>query len=177
MRTVGILEHLPAIVAFLAPSVVSYERLVPHRWSAAFNNLGVRDREAAVRICPVRKAGDAARQFNFEVRACDAAASPHLALAAIVHAGVEGIERELPVPEATEEDLSLVSEGILAERGLRRLPGSLGEALDELEASAAVKGWFPEGFLEIYLAHKRHEISVLKDKDGAERCAAYQEAY
>src|SRR5690606_501088 len=49
----GILKYLDSIVAITAPSVVSYLRLTPHRWSAAFNNLGYRDREAAVRICPV----------------------------------------------------------------------------------------------------------------------------
>ena len=48
----GILRHLPALVAFTAASPVSYQRLVPHRWSAAFNNLGWRDREAAVQDLP-----------------------------------------------------------------------------------------------------------------------------
>ncbi|MEM7044095.1 MAG: glutamine synthetase family protein, partial [Pseudomonadota bacterium] len=128
----GVLEHLPAIVAFLAPSVVSYERLIPHRWSAAFNNLGAQDREAAVRLCPIRDQAKAAEQFNIEVRACDAAASPHLALAAIVHAGASGIEAGLTAPDATAEDLSLLSEPDLTARGLRRLPTSLGAALDEL---------------------------------------------
>ena len=121
----GVLAHLPAILAFLAPSVISYGRLVPHRWSAAFDNLGVQDREAAVRICPVRRlgGGDVAAQFHFEVRACDAAASPHLALAALVHAGAAGIEAGLAAPEATAEDLSLLPAEALRARGHRRLPG------------------------------------------------------
>jgi glutamine synthetase len=175
----GILHHLPAIIAFLAPSVVSYSRLVPHRWSAAFNNLGVQDREAAVRLCPIRATGgrDPAKQFNIEVRACDAAASPHLALAAVVLAGVAGIEAGLMAPEATAEDLSLLSASALAARGLRRLPTSLAAALQELDASETVRRWFPEGFVDIYLAHKRGEIAFLEGKDEAELCAAYQAAY
>lgn len=48
----GILHNLPSLISLLAPSVISYARLNPHRWSAAYNNLGYRDREAAVRICP-----------------------------------------------------------------------------------------------------------------------------
>ena len=138
----GVLAHLPAILAFLAPSVISYGRLVPHRWSAAFDNLGVQDREAAVRICPVRRlgGGDVAAQFHFEVRACDAAASPHLALAALVHAGAAGIEAGLAAPEATAEDLSLLPAEALRARGHRRLPASLGAALDALEASEEVRG-------------------------------------
>ena len=175
----GVLQHLSAIVAFLAPSVVSYDRLIPHRWSAAFNNLGAQDREAAVRLCPVRKIGDrdAGKQFNFEIRACDAAASPHLALAAVVLAGTAGIEAGLPAPEATAEDLSLLPDADLAARGLRRLPTSLDAALKELDASNEVRGWFPEGFVDIYIAHKRDEIRTLAGKDDAARCAAYQAAY
>ena len=48
----GIVRHLPALVAFTAASTVSYQRLVPHRWSAAFNNLGLRDREAGAAHLP-----------------------------------------------------------------------------------------------------------------------------
>lgn len=175
----GVLKHLPAIIAFLAPSIVSYERLIPHRWSAAFNNLGAQDREAAVRLCPIRGTDPkkAAEQFNFEIRACDAAASPYLALAAIVHAGTAGIEAGLEPPAATAEDLSLLAEPDLEARGLRRLPTSLASALDELEASSDVRAWFPKGFTDIYLAHKRDEIITLKGLDDDALCRAYQEAY
>lgn len=175
----GVLRHLPAILAFLAPSVVSYHRLVPHRWSAAFNNLGAQDREAAVRLCPVRRleGADPAAAFNFEVRACDAAASPHLALAAIVHAGAAGIEAGLTAPEVTAEDLSELSSEALARRGLARLPGSLPAALDALAGSDEVRGWFPEGFVDIYLAHKGHEAAGLAGRDDAGLTAAYQEVY
>jgi glutamine synthetase len=175
----GVLYHLPAIIAFLAPSVVSYHRLVPHRWSAAFNNLGAQDREAAVRLCPIRRTGkaDPAAQFNFEIRACDAAASPHLALAAIVHAGARGIEAGFAAPEVMAEDLSLLSAAELAGRDLRRLPGSLAQALDELESAAEVRAWFPDGFTDIYLDHKRNEIETVQGLDDAGLCAAYQEVY
>lgn len=175
----GVLRHLPAILAFLAPSVVSYHRLVPHRWSAAFDNLGAQDREAAVRLCPLRafEDTDPAAAFNFEVRACDAAASPHLALAAIVHAGAAGIEARLAAPEATAEDLSALGPEALAQRGLRRLPTSLAEALEALAGAGEVRGWFPESFVDIYLAHKRHELERLAGLDDAGLTAAYQEVY
>ncbi len=173
----GVLRHLPAIVAFLAPSVVSYDRLNPHRWSAAYNNLGVQDREAAVRICPVRDQAKVDRQFNIEVRAADAAASPHLALAMVVHAGTAGIEAGLTPPDATAEDLSLLPEADLKNRGLRRLPTSLEAALDELEGSAEVRGWLPDGFVDIYLAHKRDELNDLKGLDAKGLRDAYEAVY
>lgn len=175
----GVLRHLPALIAFTAPSVVSAERLVPHRWSAAFNNLGAQDREAAVRLCPVRRTGatDPAEQFNFEVRAVDAAASPHLALAAIVHAGVLGIEQGLEAPEATSEDLSVLAPAELQRRGFAPLPGSLRKALDALERDEELRACFPDGFVPIYLAHKLNEIASLDGRTESEICAAYQEVY
>jgi len=175
----GILKYLDAIVAITAPSVISYLRLTPHRWSAAFNNLGFRDREAAVRICPVSDLSDVpkASQFNFEFRAADAAASPHLQLAAIVHAGVQGIEEELAMPDATAEDLSLLDPSTLAARGYVRLPQSLLEALERFLANQTVAGWFPTGFVDTYAKHKKGEMAFLEGKAQAEICALYEQVY
>jgi len=175
----GVLKYLDAILALTAPSVISYERLTPHRWSAAYNNLGFRDREASLRVCPVtaKDSASIARQFNIEYRAADAAACPHLALAAIVHAGVQGIEEGLAAPEPTEEDLSLFSVDELLARGFIRLPQSLETALQCMSQSNTVKGWFPESFLPVYYAHKTSEIEHVADMDTAARCAAYETTY
>ncbi len=175
----GVLKYLDSIVAITAPSVVSYLRLTPHRWSAAFNNLGYRDREASVRICPVSDLSDVAKaaQFNFEYRAADASASPHLQLAAIVHAGVQGIEEGLPTPDATAEDLSLLDTGALAARGYLRLPRSLPEALERFSSNPTVTGWFPEGFADVYVKHKQGEMAFLEGKPQAEICSLYEQVY
>ena len=175
----GVLKYLDRIVAITAPSVISYTRLTPHRWSAAFNNLGFRDREASVRICPVSEMSDTskAEQFNFEFRAADAAASPYLALAAIVHAGTQGIEEALACPAATEEDLSILSVDELAKRGFVRLPQTLEEALEKFSNDETVTSWFPKGFSNIYAMHKQGEIDYLKGKTEAEICTAYEAAY
>lgn len=175
----GILKYLDRIIAFTAPSVISYARLTPHRWSAAFNNLGDRDREAAIRICPTTAGDEAgiARQYHYEVRACDAAASPHLQLAALVLAGLAGVREGLETPTATTEDLSLLDAAALAARGVARLPTSLADALDRLEADEAVRSWFPGPFVDVYLAHKRGEIAALEGKDEAAVCAAYAAVY
>jgi glutamine synthetase len=175
----GVLKYLDSIVALTAPSAVSYLRLTPHRWSAAYNNLGLRDREASVRICPVNSDDPKiiAKQYNFEYRAADAAASPHLALAAIVHAGCQGIEENLAAPAVSEEDLSLLSQEELANKGYVRLPQSLEEALQRFEQNSTVCGWFPPGFSSVYAAHKRGELEVVKDKNQIEQCAAYADVY
>ncbi|WP_300062912.1 glutamine synthetase family protein [uncultured Roseobacter sp.] len=175
----GVLRYLDSILALTAPSVVSYLRLTPHRWSAAYNNLGFRDREASLRVCPVTAKDPAsiARQFNIEYRAADAAACPHLALAAVVHAGCQGIEQGLRPPDPTEEDLSLLSAADLEARGFVRLPETLEAALARFEANDTVRGWFPDVFAPVYLAHKQAEIAHVAEMDAAARCAAYSQTY
>ena len=98
----GVLKHLPALCAVTAPSTISYIRLTPNRWAPTFAYIADRDREASLRICPVLTiaGSDPDRQFNVEYRPADAAASPYLALGAVVHAGVEGIRHELELPAA-----------------------------------------------------------------------------
>lgn len=175
----GVLKYMEDILALTAPSVVSYLRLTPHRWSAAYNNLGFRDREASLRVCPVtaKDSASVARQFNIEYRAADAAACPHLALAAIVHAGCQGIEDGLTAPAPTEEDLSLLSTEDLNARGFIRLPETLEAALERFGTHDTVTGWFPDGFTKVYLAHKESEIAHVAEMDTAARCAAYEAAY
>jgi len=175
----GILRHLPDMVALTAPSLVSYARLTPHRWSAVYNNLGDRDREASVRICPVADLPglDPAAQFNFEFRAADSAASPHLQLAALVHAGVDGIRHEMAPPEPTAEDLTALSPEELTRRGLVHLPDSLPAALARLENSEAARAWFGDPFIDLYLKHKRGEMDFLAGKTLAESCRAYAQVY
>lgn len=175
----GILHHLPSIVAFTAPSAISYERLTPHRWSAPFNNLGYRDREAAVRICPVVElpGSDVAKQFNFEFRAGDSAASPYLQQAALVLAGLDGIRRKMAPPPPSSEDLSLLDPAALEARGYRRLPRSLEEALALLEGDAAVRSWFAESLVDVYLRHKRGELAFLDDLAPEEVYRAYEKVY
>ena len=176
----GVLRHLPSILCLLAPSVVSYERLVPHRWSAAYTNLGKQDREASVRLAPVRteNSADPASQFNFEVRACDAAASPHLALAAIVHAGSAGIEAGLEPPEPTAEDLSLLSEKELHARGYpasaRNPRRRAGRIRPRQRGAKLVPGPLPGG---LSCPQGKAEVESLRGRSPEEICAAYQSAY
>lgn len=175
----GVLKYLDSILALTAPSVVSYLRLTPHRWSAAYNNLGYRDREASLRVCPVTAKDPAsiARQFNIEYRAADAAACPHLALAAIVHAGCQGIVEQLEAPTPTEEDLSVLSPDQLAARGFVRLPETLEQALEQFHNNSVVTGWFPDGFAQVYLDHKASEIAHVVELETEERCQAYRAVY
>ena len=173
----GVLRHLPAICAVTAPSTVSYIRLTPNRWAPTYAYIANQDREASLRICPLLRlpGSDAARQFNVEFRAADAAASPYLTLGAVVHAGVAGIRDKLALPEP--RDITPMSAGEREKAGIRHLPQSLVEALDNLEATPEARDWFGPLYLEAYLRHKRAEIKMLAGLDETEQCARYALAY
>jgi glutamine synthetase len=175
----GILEHLPALCAFTAPSVVSYLRLGPHHWSAAYGTLSEGDREATIRIPPLVElsGGDPARQFNLEFRAADAAACPHLALALLVLAGLRGIREEFHEPPLTEGDLSELDEEERRRLGVKALPSSLEEALRALETDEVVSSWVPDDLLECHIGVKRTEISLLKGLSAEEACERYLRVY
>jgi glutamine synthetase len=162
----GVLHHMPAICSVTAPSPVSYLRLVPNRWAPTLIDLVRQDRGACLRICPVFAAAtpeETARQFNVEFRACDAAASPYLALGAVIFAGVDGIRRALPLPGPATAPPSL--------------PQSLGAALDVLAASEAALGWFGATHHDAYLRFKRVEADKVADLSNSELCAHYAEIY
>ncbi len=175
----GMLRHLPALTAFTAPSPLSAMRLVPHHWSASYTWLGVQDREASLRICPVTTIGnrDPARQFNIEYRAADATASPHLALAVILRAGLAGIRDRLPAPPVFSGDPAALSDNERETLGLRRLPQSLPAALDCLERDKEVRGWFSDAAFDTYTGMKRMELKLIEGIEGDALCARYAAIY
>lgn len=175
----GVLQHLNALCAVTAPSVVSYLRLTPNRWAPTVGNIAIQDREASLRVCPLFAVpgAEAPLQCNVEFRPADAAASPYLALGALVHAGVDGLRKGLQLPEPTTRPASRMAAEELAATGLKPLPGSLHEALAALEATPEAQNWFGPVFLDAYLRHKRSENQLLADLDPAEQCQRYALAY
>ena len=139
--------------------------MTPNRWAPTLIDIVQQDRGAALRVCPIfatQDAAETARQFNLEFRVCDGAASPYLALGAVIFAGVDGLRRKLGLPGRDDAE---------------PLPASLGEALDRMAASKTVAGWFGSVFLEAYLRHKRSEVQHVAEWAVNERCARYFEVY
>ncbi|PVZ20081.1 MULTISPECIES: type III glutamate--ammonia ligase [unclassified Pseudomonas] len=126
----GLLAHGPALCAFAAPTVNSYKRLVVGNslsgatWAPAFIAFGANNRSAMVRVPYGR----------LEFRLPDAGCNPYLVSAAIIAAGLDGIDRQLDVPEVCNDNLYSLSLEAIAARGIKTLPQSLKEACDALEA-------------------------------------------
>jgi glutamine synthetase len=175
----GILRHLPALVAFTAPSPISYLRLTPHHWSSSYTWFGDRDREASLRICPISTltGADPARAFNIEYRPADATACPHLALAVLVRAGLEGIRANLPTPPLFSGDPEKLTVSERANLGLHRLPLTLEDALTALQADPVVLGWFDPLLLETYTGMKQMELSLAGADLNDALCQRYAAIY
>jgi glutamine synthetase len=174
----GVLHHLPAITAITAPSVASYYRLQPNRWAPVWAFLGRQDRGAALRVSPVFPGAEetAAAQFNIEYRVSDAAASPYLALGAIIHAGLDGMRGGMTLP-AELPDFWGMTDAARVAAGIDQLPRSLAEALDRLERTEVARSWFGPEFFAAYLQFKRSEIAALEGLEPADICDRYAAIY
>lgn len=170
----GILAHAPALVGWCAPSVISSYRLAPHRWSSAAAFVGRQNREAMLRICPVVTIKDDGRRgANLEFRAADATANPWLILAALIRAGLDGLERELPTPAVLDMELDGLDAEARERFGIRALPRTQEEALAAVEADAVFRSWFAEDLVATHLGVRRTEAAILAAATPEERCARY----
>jgi glutamine synthetase len=142
--TGGILQRLPALLAIGAPSPASYLRLIPQHWAGAFQAWGLENRETALRV--VRgSAGSEGRAANLEIKAFDLAANPYLVVAAIIFAGLAGIDTATKLPDPVDVDPASLSEEERAARGIIALPSDVLTATDAFEADDALSvGFGPE---------------------------------
>ena len=172
----GILDHLPLLTAITAPSAASYYRLQPNRWAPTWANIGLQDRGASVRVCPVFDQ-PVAHNFNIEYRVADATASPYLALGALIWAGLDGIKRNLTLPAESEKGFGEMSDAERRETGAKPLPRLLDESLALLADSATAREWFGDEFFDVYLRFKRAELRAVEGLTPAQICAKYAEIY
>jgi glutamine synthetase len=165
----GLLAHLPGLVALTCGSVNSYRRLAPQSWSSAFTCWGMDNREAAVRV-PSRMWGLEEASANLELKPSDATGNPYLALGAVIHAGLDGIRNQLDPGRPVEVDPATLSRTTRKRRAINRLPASLGEALDALEADELLMEALGPLRRTAYLSVKRAEVAAFTARDAAFEC-------
>ncbi len=140
----GLLAHAREIALFLAPTVNSYKRFVEGTFAPTAIGWAVDNRTAGFRVV-----GHGA-SLRSECRIPGADANPYLAFAALIAAGLDGIERELPLAPMFEGNL-------YAAEGLPQVPRTLGEAIGEAERSPFLRKAFGDDVLEHYLHFARVE--------------------
>ena len=151
----GILEHAPALTAVCNPTVNSYKRLVPGYEAPVYVAWSDVNRSALVRK-PAARTPAASR---IELRSPDPSCNPYLALAAMIHAGLDGIERGITAPDPVRENIYEFDEAKREEYGIETLPGSLDGAVDALEADEVVRSALGEHVTEKFVEAKRQEAA------------------
>ncbi|HEX9693642.1 MAG TPA: glutamine synthetase family protein [Actinomycetota bacterium] len=172
----GVLAELPALVAVGSPSVPSYLRLIPSHWAGAFACWGRENREAAIRFV-TGMVGTRETAANTEVKCFDQSANPYLVAGALIAAGLAGVEKDLRLPEEVTVDPGALSDDELADRGIKRLPRSVEEALSHLEKSDILRDAMGPMLFGPFTAVRRAEAEAFADKDPDEIVAAHRWRY
>ncbi|MBM4425494.1 MAG: type I glutamate--ammonia ligase [Chloroflexi bacterium] len=150
----GQLKHAREMSAVIAPLVNSYKRLVPGYEAPVYISWARTNRSALIRI-PKVSPGRVTTASRIELRCPDPSANPYLAFAAMLMAGLDGIKNNLAAPAPNEEDLYHLDHAALAK--LKAMPGSLGEAIEEMKASELVKATLGEHAFERYIEGRTQE--------------------
>jgi glutamine synthetase len=151
----GQLHHAREISAVFAQWVNSYKRLVPGFEAPVYVAWSQRNRSALIRI-PLYKPGSE-QATRAEIRCPDPSCNPYLTFAALLHAGLEGIERGYELPEPMETNLYHLTAEQRKERGIIALPETLGEAIDELAGSDLARKALGPHIFDRYVELKRKE--------------------
>jgi glutamine synthetase len=154
----GVLEHLSALCAISSPTVNSYRRFADAGfWAPIFADWGFQNRTTALRI---------SAPGRFEYRSVDSAVNPFLSFSALLVTIKDGLDRDLdPGPPEERNIYDAMAEG----KQVRRIPQTLGEALDALEADETVREAMPGDMYRVFMHYKRDEwerfISTVTDWD------------
>jgi glutamine synthetase len=153
----GVIEHAKGLQALLGPTVNAYKRILPDSLAPTHANWGHDNRTAFVRVPAER-----GHRSRVEIRTGDGAACAHLITAAVLLAGLDGIERGLTPPEPVRGDAYRLDD---AHAGTR-LPADLGAALDALEGDAYLVQALGPQLVSTFLAMKRFEVERFAEAVG-----------
>ena len=151
----GILEHAPAITAICNPTVNSYKRLVPGYEAPIYVAWSDVNRSALVRK-PAARVPAASR---IELRSPDPSSNPYLALAVMLHAGLDGVEKDLDAPDPVRENIYEFTEEDREERGIETLPSTLGQAVNALQEDDVILEALGPHVSEKYVQAKTEEYT------------------
>ena len=148
----GLLKHIKEITAICNPTVNSYKRLVPGYEAPVYLAWSLANRSALLRV-PAKR-GNATR---VELRSPDPSCNPYLAFAAILEACLDGLRNKIEPPAAVESNIYTLSEREKKRQKIDALPGSLVEALDNMDRSMVAKKALGEHIYGEFMHAKRQE--------------------
>lgn len=153
----GLIKHAPAFAAITNPTVNSYKRLVPGYEAPVYISWSANNRSALIRVPSAR--GDATR---LELRNPDPAANPYLAMAVMLKSGLDGIKNKIQPGEQTSDNIYTMSPDEREARGIKSLPGSIMEAVENLHYDDLLKETLGEHIFKHFVEAKMIEWDVYK---------------
>ncbi|MGW7542695.1 glutamine synthetase [Streptomyces sp. NPDC054770] len=172
----GLLTHLPALTAVTAPSPASYLRLKPSQWAGVFTAWGRETRETGIRVI-TGTAGHQSQDANLEIKPVDLAANPYLALGCAIAAGLDGLASAAALPEEVRDDPARLIPDEAVARGVRRLPTSLPQAVEEFREDKVLRAALGPVLADAVIAVREGEAAAVAGLDDAGVAAAYRWKY
>lgn len=170
----GLQAFLPALMCFTTPTPNSFRRIQPGAWAGAYQGWGVSNKELPLRL-PIQSLEEGLFT-NFEVKMCDATANPYIAVAALLSAGLVGLEaaaatkkdklvqNPMVLPPPLDVDPGQLSLDERVQRGIRALPKDWAEAKASLMSpeAARLRELLGEDMVKACVATRESEWAALK---------------
>lgn len=157
----GIVDHINSLMAITTPISNSYRRILPSSWAGKYKCWGLDNREASVRV--VREPNGTIK--HFEIKTSDATANPYLALGSIIRAGIDGIDKDIELPEPVQSDPANMDEKERLKHDIKELPSNPKDSIKYLENDQVLTDSLGKGLSKAFIAVKREEWRILKDMD------------
>jgi glutamine synthetase len=156
----GLLKHIPEITVVNNQWINSYKRLIPGYEAPVYITWARRNRSDLIRIPEYQPGREKATRM--ELRSPDPACNPYLCFSVILAAGLEGIEKEYPLPKPAEENVYELKEEERAKKGIKTLPGSLAEAIELAEGSKLLKKALGDHVFDSFIRNKKIEWDLYR---------------
>ncbi len=148
----GIMKHMKGMTAITNPLVNSYKRLVPGYEAPVYIAWSAKNRSPLIRIPAARDEGT-----RIELRSPDSSANPYLALAVCLQAGLDGIRNQIMPPKSVDCNIFQMTEKERIESGIEEIPGTLIEAVSEMEKDPFMREVLGDHVYEKYITAKKQE--------------------
>jgi glutamine synthetase len=154
----GVINHASSLAALVAPTVNSYQRLVPGFEAPVYAAWSRGNRSAVLRV-PVNERNNG-KSKRIEFRAPDPSANPYLGFSATVAAGLEGIREKTDPGDPVNEDIYKLSDSSRSALGIKTLPRTLQDSVDALKSDQGyLKPYFCNELIDTYMELKCNEIA------------------
>jgi glutamine synthetase len=153
----GLLEHAQALVAITCPTINSYKRLVPGFEAPIYIMWSRSNRSALVRVPVYFKGAEYVSQKRAEFRSADPSCNPYLALSCILMAGLDGVKEKIDPGDPIDEDVYELTPERRKALGVRELPTTLKDALEEMKSDEVVHKTLGSHIFDAFIEYKTND--------------------